>query len=69
MRGVGHGFGAAGYDAGCCACHYGLGAQDDGFEGGGADFVDGGADDGVGDAGVEGGLAGGVLAETEALLG
>jgi len=41
-----------------------LGAEDEGFYGGGADFVDGGADGGVWEGGVEGALAGGVLAET-----
>jgi len=41
-----------------------LGAEDEGFYGGGADFVDGCADGGVGKGGVEGALAGGVLAET-----
>jgi len=41
-----------------------LGAEDEGFYGGGADFVDGGADGGVGEGGVESALAGGILAET-----
>lgn len=62
VRRVGHGFGAAGDDAGGGACHDGLGAEDDGFEAGGADFVDGRAGDGVGEAGVQSALSGGVLA-------
>lgn len=45
-----------------------MGAEDHGFDGGGADFVEGGADGGVGEAGVEGTLAGGVLAETGGVL-
>jgi len=41
-----------------------LGAEDDGFEAGGADFVDCCADCGDGEGSGEGALAGGVLAET-----
>ena len=41
-----------------------MGAEDDGFQGGGADFVYGGADGSVGHAGADGALPGGVLAET-----
>jgi len=66
--GVGHGFGAAGDDDVGAGGHDGLGAEDHGFDGGGADFVEGGADGGVGEAGVEGTLAGGVLAETGGVL-
>lgn len=61
---VGHGFGAAGDDAGGVAGHDGLGGEYDGFGAGGADFVYGGADGGVGETGVEGALAGRVLADT-----
>ena len=62
--GVGHGFCAAGHNAGGVAEEDGLGGEDDGFEARGADFVDGGADGGVGEGGAAGALAGGVLAET-----
>ena len=64
MGGVGHGFGAACYDGGGTAGHDCLRAEDDGFEGGGADFVYGGADGGVRHAGAEGALAGWVLTKT-----
>jgi hypothetical protein len=45
-----------------------LSAEDHGFDGGGADFVDGGADGGVWEASAEGTLAGGVLAEAGEVL-
>jgi hypothetical protein len=41
-----------------------LRAENDGFEAGGADFVDSCADGRLGEAGVDGALAGWVLAET-----
>lgn len=68
MRNVGHGFGTAGYNTGGSASHDGLGGEDDGFGAGGADFVHSGADSGVGEAGVDGTLAGGILAETVGMM-
>ena len=62
MRHVGHGFGAAGDDDGGGAGLDGLRAEDYGFQARGADFVDCGADCAGGEGGVEGDLAGGVLA-------
>lgn len=64
MRDVGHGFGAAGDDDGGAARLDRLGAEDDGFEARGADFVDGRADGAGGEGCVDGALAGGVLAQT-----
>lgn len=64
VRDLGHGFGAAGDHDGGGAGHDGLGAEDHGFEARGAHFVDGGADGGGGEAGAEGALTGGVLADT-----
>ena len=64
VRRVGHGFRAACYDGVGVPCHDRLDAENDGFEGRGADFVDGGADGGVGHAGAEGTLPGWVLPET-----
>lgn len=64
VRRVGHGFGAACDDDGRVAGHDVLGADDDGFEAGGADFADGRADDGVGEAGIESALPDGGLTET-----
>lgn len=61
---VGHGLGAAGYDAGGVAGHDGLGGEDDGFGARGAHLVYGGADGRFGEAGVHGALAGRVLAKT-----
>ena len=58
---VGHGFGAAGDNAGSVACHDCLGGEDDGFGAGSADFVHSGADGGVPEASVEGALAGRIL--------
>ena len=64
MWGVGHGFCASCHNTGGVAEEDGLRGEDDGFEARGADFVDGGADGGVGEGGAAGALAGGVLAET-----
>ena len=63
MGGIGHGLCTAGYDCRGTAGHYGLAGQDDGFEGGGAYFVDCCADGGIGHAGAEGALSGWVLAK------
>lgn len=65
VGGVGHGFGAAGDDHVGVAGHDGLGTEDDGFDAGGADFVYGGADCAVVEAGAECALAGWVLANAE----
>lgn len=61
---VGHGFGAAGDDAGGIAGHDCLGGDNDGFGARGADFVHGGADGVIAKAGIDCTLAGGILAET-----
>lgn len=61
---VGHGLGAAGDDNRGVARYDGLGAEDDGLETRGAHLVHAGADYGVGDAGADGTLSGGCLAET-----
>ena len=60
---VGHGLGAAGDDDGRGAEHDVLGAQLDGLEGRGADLVHRRGDGGLGEAGADGALAGGTLAE------
>jgi hypothetical protein len=60
---VGHAFHAAGHHHVVDAEHDALGAEHDGFGARGAHLVDGGADHVVGQAGVQGGLAGGGLAE------
>ena len=60
---VGHGFGATSYNCRSVAGHYGLSGKDDGLEGGGADFVDRGADSRVWHARLDGTLAGRILAE------
>ena len=65
MWGVGHGFRATCYYHVCVTRLDGLCAEDYGFERGGADFVYCGCDDGLGEAGAEGALAGGILAEAE----
>ncbi len=65
MGDVGHGFGAAGNDARGVARHDRLGGEDDGFGAGSADFVDGGANGGITQAGVDCALASGILAETD----
>ena len=64
MRDVRHGFGATSYDCRGITSHDGLGGEDDGFEGGSADFVDCGADSRIGHASIDGTLAGRVLAKT-----
>ena len=63
MRDIRHGFGATSYDCRGVTGHDGLGGQYDSFEGGGADFIDCGADSRVGHASVDGTLAGGILAK------
>jgi hypothetical protein len=63
VRGVGHGFGTASDDNVCIAGYDCLGAEDQGFDGGGADFVHSGCDGGLGEASTEGDLAGRVLSE------
>ena len=63
MGDVGHGFGTTSYDCRGVTSHDGLCGEDDGFEGGGADFVYGGADSGVWHASFDGTLAGRILAE------
>lgn len=61
---VGHGFRTASHDDGGVAGHDCLGREDKGLGSGSADFVHGGADGGICETGVDGALAGGVLAET-----
>jgi len=61
---VGHGFGAASYYRRGVAGHDCLGSKNDGLEAGGTDFIDGGADYRVREAGANRTLSGGILAET-----
>lgn len=68
VGGVGHGLGTASNDDGGVAGHDCLGTEDNGFEAGGADLVDGCADCGVREGGAYGTLAGRVLAETRTRL-
>lgn len=60
---VGHALGAASDDDVGIAANDGLGGEGDGLDGGGADLVDGGSDGGLREAGVDGALSGGVLAQ------
>lgn len=60
---VGHALGAASDDDIGVAAHDGLGSEGNGLDGGSADLVDGGRDGGLREAGVDGALSGGVLAQ------
>lgn len=61
---VGHGFGTTSDDDIGVAGHDGLGTEDNGLQAGGADLVNGGADGGVRETGIDGALTGGVLTNT-----
>ena len=64
VRGVGHALGTASDDDVGISGDDGLGTDDEGLDGRGADLVEGGANNGFGQSSTQGALAGRVLAET-----